>query len=174
MSMTIVIDSRERRPYSFGGSTETGILPVGDYSLSGFENHIAVERKELNDLIRSLSTDRGRFEKELKKSESMPYFALVIEASLSDLADGSYRSRMNPRSVIQSLLAFSVRYRLPIFFCENREYAQRLTESLLLWFWKEIQETEGRLIEFFKEEVIGYERNNKSEAAEGGSALVAG
>jgi hypothetical protein len=45
---------------------------------------------------------------------------------------------MLPKSAIQSLMAFSVRYRLPIFFAENRAYAQRVTESLLTKYACEI------------------------------------
>ena len=112
---------------------------MGDYSILGLENHIAIERKELNDLIGCLTTDRKRFEKELYRSKGLDYFCLVIEASLSDLANGHYRSQIEPKSAIQSLLAFSVRYRLPIFFCENRKYGQRITESLFCKYAREVE-----------------------------------
>jgi len=136
---TIVTDSREQRPYEFEVPSEVGALSCGDYSIASLENHIAIERKELNDLIGCLTTGRERFEKELHKGKALDYFALVVEAKLSDLANGHYRSQMNPKSAIQSLLAFSVRYRLPIFFCENRKYGQRITESLLLKFSREVE-----------------------------------
>jgi ERCC4-type nuclease len=137
--MRIKIDSREQKPYTFQTPYETGALKVGDYSICGLENHIAVERKEINDLIGCLTTGRERFERELHKGKALDYFALVIEATLSDLTNGRYRSKMLPKSAIQSLLAFSVRYRLPIFFAENREYGQGVTESLLLKFTREIK-----------------------------------
>ena len=140
MAFRILIDTREQRPYGFKGS-EVGTIPVGDYSILGLEDYVSIERKTLGDLIACLTTGRDRFERELFKSRSLDYFALVIEASLSDIANGEYRSEMNPKSAIQSLLAFSIRYRLPIFFAESREYAQRVTESLLLKYAKE---TEGR------------------------------
>lgn len=139
MAITIKIDTREQRPYEFESPTEAGTISVGDYSICGLEDHVAIERKELNDLIGCLTTDRGRFERELLKGKALDYFALVIEATLSDLANGRYRSEMNPKSAIQSLLAFSVRYRLPIFFCENRKYAQRITENLLCKYAREIE-----------------------------------
>ena len=143
--MRIVVDSREQRPYEFQTPSEIGPLAVGDYSLVGLENHISIERKELGDLINCLTQDRDRFERELYKGRALDYFAVVIEASLSDLANGRYRSKMLPKSAIQSLLAFSIRYRLPIFFCENRGYGQRLTESLLCKYAREI-EKKARLI----------------------------
>ena len=143
--MVILTDTREQRPYTFQAPTGTGTLQVGDYSIVGLENHIAIERKELNDLIGCLTTGRERFERELHKGKALDYFALVIEANLSDLVNGHYRSRMNPKSAIQSLLAFSVRYRVPIFFCGSREYAQRITESLLLRYVREIESRFERL-----------------------------
>ena len=137
--MEIVIDTREQRPYSFKTDTVTGTLQIGDYSINGLQDHIAIERKELNDLIGCLTKGRDRFERELFRAKALDYFALVIECSLSDLINGNYRSNMNPKSAIQSLLAFSVRYRLPIFFCEDRKYSQRITESLLCKYSKELE-----------------------------------
>lgn len=137
--MKILIDTREQLPYAFETPSETGTIPVGDYSIFGLQDRIAIERKEVNDLIGCLTTGRERFEKELQRGRALDYFALVIEAGLSDLAEGNYRSQMSPKSVIQSLLAFSVRYRLPIFFCESRAYGQRVTESLLCKYAREIE-----------------------------------
>ena len=139
MALRIKIDTREQQPYKFESSSEIGTVPIGDYSICGLENHIAIERKALNDLIGCLTADRDRFERELFKGRSLDYFCLVIECSLSDLANGHYRSQMGPKSAIQSLLAFSVRYRLPIFFAENREYGQRVTESLLCKYAREVE-----------------------------------
>jgi ERCC4-type nuclease len=135
--MKIRVDSREQLPYQFETSSEVGTIPVGDYSIVGIENHVAIERKELNDLIGCLCHDRERFEKELHKGRALDYFALIIEGSLSDVVNGDYRSRMNSKAAIQSLLALSVRYRLPVWFAENRQYAQTITESLLLKYARE-------------------------------------
>lgn len=139
MQITIKIDTREQQPYEFENPSEVGTVPIGDYSIMGLDNHIAIERKELNDLIGCLTNGRERFEKELHKGKALDYFALVIEASLTDLVNGNYRSNMGSKSAIQSLLAFSIRYRLPIWFCENRKYGARVTESLLLKYVKEIE-----------------------------------
>ena len=137
--MRLITDSREQRPYQFETQSEVGALAIGDYSIVGLENYVAIERKTVDDLIGCLTTDRDRFERELHRGRALDYFALVIEATLSDLANGEYRSKMNPKSAVQSLLAFSIRYRLPIFFAENRQYAQRVTESLLLKYGREIE-----------------------------------
>ncbi len=138
MHIKIKIDSREQKPYQFENS-EVGTLSIGDYSVVGLEDCISIERKELNDLIGCLTTGRERFKKELYRGKALDYFALVIEGSLSDLSNGSYRSEMKPKAVIQSLVAFSIRYNLPIWFAETREFGQRLTESLLSKYIKEIE-----------------------------------
>lgn len=137
--MRIIIDTREQKLYQLEERSEVRTLPVCDYSLRGLEDCVALERESLNDLIGCLTGGRERFEKELLRAKGLDYFALIIEANLSDLANGNYRSKMNPKSAVQSLLAFSIRYRLPIFFCENREYAQWVTESLLSKYAREIE-----------------------------------
>jgi len=139
LKMQIVIDSREQLPYHFQTPAIKGTLATGDYSVLGIENFIAIERKTLPDLISCLCGGRERFEKELYRAKALDYFAIVIEASLSDLANGNYRSQMTPKSAIQSLIAFSIRYRLPVFFVENRSYGARVTESLLLKYAKELE-----------------------------------
>jgi DNA excision repair protein ERCC-4 len=136
--MRIVIDTREQRPYEFTGTeTERARLETGDYSISGATHLISIERKTANDLVSSLSRSRARFERELHRGMALQYFALVVESSLMDLSNGHYMSLMRPAASIQSLLTFSVRYSMPIFFCENRDYGARVTESLLLKFARE-------------------------------------
>ena len=131
-SITIVVDTREQRPYRFSHPTVTAALPTGDYSLLGFEDKVIIERKSIEDLVSCLKgTNRGRFERELQRSRALDYFALVVECSLSDLAAGAYRSEMSPASVVQSIIALSVRYRVPVFFAESREMGTRITESIL-------------------------------------------
>ena len=137
--MKILIDSREQLPYSFSVPTRTATLPTGDYSISGAENLVAIERKTASDLIGSLTRGRDRFERELHRGMALKYFALVVESSLMSLSNGHYMSLMKPKAAIQSLLTFSVRYDLPIFFAENRNYGERLTESLLVKFAREME-----------------------------------
>lgn len=131
-NIKIVIDTREQRPYRFSHPTVMAPLQTGDYSLLGFTDRVVVERKSTEDLVSCLKGEnRKRFERELQRSQRLDYFALVIESSLSDLAAGAYRSEMSPASVVQSIIALSVRYRVPVFFAESREMGARITESIL-------------------------------------------
>lgn len=138
--LIIIVDTREQDPLEFSLPTGRGTLTTGDYSIKGLERFVAIERKSPDDLVGCLKNgQRERFEKELSRGKGLDYFALVVESELAGLADGCYRSKMAPKAVIQSLLAFSVRYRLPIFFCPDRDYAARVIESLLTKYAAEIE-----------------------------------
>lgn len=133
----IVIDSREQSPYSFGpvASVIKG-LKSGDYSVEGFESDVAIERKSCIDAYGSIGNGRARFEAELIRLAAMEYAALVIECSLVSFLVAPEYSSLNPKSAIGSLLAWSVKYRLPVFFCGDRPHAQATTLKLLEKFYK--------------------------------------
>lgn len=141
--MRLQIDTREQAPFSFQRfkvETERATLPVGDYSIPGFEDRAAVERKELNDLISCLMNgNRDRFERELLKARHYDLFAVVVEASLDDVSRGRYRSEMKSHAALQSIFAFQVRYRVPFIWAGNRAGAEYVTYSLLEKYLAEIQ-----------------------------------
>jgi len=135
--IVIAIDSREQNPYSFANcaSVVKG-LKSGDYSINGFEDEIAIERKSLIDAYGTIGQGRARFECELSRLADMEYAAIVIESSLTSFLIGPKYSELNPKAAIGSLLAWSVKFRLPIFFCDDRTHAQAVTAKLLEKFWK--------------------------------------
>ena len=133
----MVVDSREQRPFTFAVARyedveiAEGPLNVGDYSLAGLTDKVAVERKELGDLVRCLGRDRARFERELQRGASLDAFCVVIESAWKELAAGQYRSRLNPHAACQSVLAFSGRYRVPFLFAGSRAGAEYATWGFL-------------------------------------------
>lgn len=141
--LNILVDTREQLPYSFDRwpvTVQTTGIPTGDYSLKGFEDKIAIERKSLDDLIGCLcGKSRERFERELARARSMEFFAVVIEANFFDISNKAYHSVMNPDSVLQSISAFHVRYRARFLFAGDREGGEYLTHSLLSKYLYEIE-----------------------------------
>ena len=134
--MIILTDTREQRGYSFENFSDVqavnGTLPTGDYSLPGFEDQVAVERKSLPDLIACLKAkDRERFERELARARYYEFFAVVVEAGFHQVSMKQYHSAMPPHSVFQSLAAFHVRYGVPFLFCGDRVGAEYMVYSLL-------------------------------------------
>jgi len=143
----VVRDTREQRGYTFKGYPDTALvraaLHTGDYAPQGYEARCAVERKETGDLINCLCRERRRFEvKLIRPAAELDYFALVVEADWATLARGDYRSAMRPQSVAQSLMAFSVRYHLPIFLAGSRKAGEYITHSLLAKFVREQERVE--------------------------------
>ena len=142
--MRILIDSREQAPYLFRGfdvETEVVALPVGDYSLPGFTDKVAIERKELNDLISCLMNgNRDRFERELAKARHFDLFAVVVQAPLSAVSRGQYRSEMKTQAALQSILTFQVRYRVAFVWAGNRADAEYIVHGLLSKYLREIGE----------------------------------
>ncbi len=140
---TILIDQREKKPYSLPNS-KTAFLPHGDYSLEGMASYaVSIERKSLSDIYGCVGQHRDRFERELAHLARYKYAALVIECDLPAFLKPPPYSQVHPNSAIGSVLAWSVKYRLPVFFAGDRRHAQALTRKLLEKFWQYSQEVDG-------------------------------
>ena len=141
--MKIAVDNREQLAYSFHGytcTTEAATLGTGDYSIVGFTDKIAVERKSLDDLLGCLTAGRERFEKELARARSLDRFCVLIEASFEDLAKGMYRSAMKPHSACQSIIAWQIRYGTPFVFAGSRKASEYYCFSFLQKYVHEIEQ----------------------------------
>ena len=135
--MRIIIDNREQRPFSFEGypvEIERGTLTTGDYSVPGFEDRVAAERKSLGDLMGCLTSGRERFTRELDRLRSYESVVVVVEAPFEHLADGRYRSKMHPDAAVQSVISIIQAYRMPIVFFPNRLRAERFVFDFLRHF----------------------------------------
>ncbi|MBE0566079.1 MAG: ERCC4 domain-containing protein [Krumholzibacteria bacterium] len=133
--IVIAIDTREQRPYAFPGA-EVKTLPTGDYSLIGLEDRVAIERKSKTDAYGSLGQGRARFRRECERLAQLDYAAVVIEDTLPGFLQRPAHSKMSPASAVGTLLAWSVRYRVPVFFAGDRAHAQALTAKLLHMYAK--------------------------------------
>jgi DNA excision repair protein ERCC-4 len=137
----LVIDTREPDPHPweacFTVPTIRGTLPTGDFSLPGCEEWICVERKELNDLVGCLCSNRERFTKELQRAARIKSFYVICEGSYDDLLRGNYRSDMDPKAAWESVLALQHRFGIPFLMAGSVQVAARLCESILMRWWKE-------------------------------------
>ena len=142
----VVVDTREQHPFAFQGITgargrELEIvtcragLKTGDYSVQGLEDEIGVERKSKVDLYGTVGRGRARFEREIERLAAMEFPAVVLECDLASLLRPPERSRVSPSSVLNSLIAWSVRHRIPVWPCPGRRFAEIVTFRLLQHFW---------------------------------------
>lgn len=153
MTVPIVVDSREQKPYTFPGieSVVEKTLDVGDYSLQGFEDRFAVERKTLNDLATSLGADRDRFEREIIRAQDLTEFVVVIEAPEDDVYDyagtgacPNYYSAIYPNSIIGTVEKWPKKYDvLDFIWAESRAGGKQETLSKLdKWYLQETGNSE--------------------------------
>ena len=120
-------------------------LTTGDYSLKGFEDKVCIERKSLADLLGSLGVDRDRFMREVQRMRAYEYAGLVVEANMTTLYKGGWKSQITPQSVIGSLQALSSKYGIHVLFADNRELAATTVEGLLFHFLRKQYEYYERL-----------------------------
>lgn len=130
--ITVVIDTREKTPLKFPPGIKTVVkgLVTGDYSVLGLEKFIAVERKNLADLLACVGSDRRRFDEELHRLMAFDARAVVVEASRGHVLMGNGRSRVDPKAVEGSLVAWSGKIHFE--FASNPEQAARYV-AWFLW-----------------------------------------
>lgn len=73
---TVLVDTREQNPFDlsrFGwfAGVEKKALTLGDYSVADLENVCVVERKDLSDLVRSLTTESRKLCESAQEDERL-------------------------------------------------------------------------------------------------------
>jgi len=136
-----VVDTREQEAYSFEGERVAVVrraLPAGDYSLEGFEDRVAVERKSLADFVTTVIRSRDRFRRELKRLQVYDAACIVVEADLASILAGRYRAGVHPSAVLGAAVSIVIDYGVPVFFCSDRQAACVFTETYLLRFYRKV------------------------------------
>lgn len=138
--LQIIRDTREQDGFSFVGfpcTVTPGTLATADYSLVGFTDRIGIERKSMQDLIHCLGPDRERFTRELSRLRGFDAACIIVDQPQSVLRLGHYRSAMPAESAWQSVIAFSMRFRVPFWFCDSRADAERVAYDFLRHFHRD-------------------------------------
>lgn len=143
----IVVDTREQNPFSFDrfhnwfSGIERRPLEVGDYSVAGLEDQCVVERKDLNDLVRSFHMERAVFIERLTRMSEFPDRLLVVTAPLSRIKSRYEHSPANPNQITQSLIATLAGLRVPFLCVDTQELGEEIAASFLyqvhLYHWLE-------------------------------------
>lgn len=154
---TVAVDQREKHPYTFedvppardnGGrrlvvKTAPIMLPSGDYSVYGWVQEVAIERKSLEDLYATLGQHRDRFKREMERlRDDYQYAIVVVEASPEEVLHPSHyrpdwRSQLNPLSVWATYHTWPIRYGVEWILAGSRRMAEVITFHRLERFWLE-------------------------------------
>ena len=144
--MVCLVDTREqdtpafRERISHFDQWERHKLDAGDYSAkfllpdsSWFFLPVAVERKyAIDELCMCYCQQRGRFEREFERAlEAHSKLYLLVEGgSWENVYSGKYRSQMNPKSLVGSILAWLARYNCQLMFCKKETSGQLIKDIL--------------------------------------------
>jgi len=135
----LIIDSMEKKPYSFKpfrkwfSAIERRKLTAGDYSITGLEDRVAVERKSLPDLFGCCSPYGSRevFVRACERLGKLDFAAMVIEGSLTKILRAAEYSSMHPNAVFGTIQALAVRWGIQPWFAPTRALAEEITVCLL-------------------------------------------
>lgn len=126
-------------------NSELATLITGDYSIrtetENYCDRIAIERKSLADYLGCVGGERERFERCLERLSKIEYPAIVLECTMADVLAGTKHSKVTAASAIGSLIAWSVKYRIPIWLCGDRRSAAATVRKILMNAVKYINET---------------------------------
>ncbi len=127
VDLEVVVDTRERYPWTFSGRQLTTVrraLPVGDYGVVVAGRLVAaVERKSVADLTGALLD--GRLRSQLADLAALPRAAVVVEERYSQVLRLPQR---RPGPVLDGLAEVQVRWpEVPVVFCETRALAEEWT-----------------------------------------------
>ena len=129
--VTAIVDTREQNPLDVSPLRSiTGTLTTGDYSVSGLERVIAIERKSLPDLLGCIGQDRERFDREVIRLLAYPCRALVVESSWPELERGEWRSKITSIAAVGSVLGW-IAMGLPVVMAGDHDRAGRYVSRLL-------------------------------------------
>ncbi len=114
-----------------------GKLPMGDLSLPGFEERVAIDRKQLGDFIGCITHDKERFTRLLVKMAEIEFAAVVVEATLADVRARKYRSQVAPAYVVGAAARITTKYGVPVFFCGSLDTTTDFAVRLLRCWWRD-------------------------------------
>jgi ERCC4-type nuclease len=146
--LEILYDDRERKPFKFDKckyalEVRRKRLDVGDYTFTGYEGQIAIEKKHgLDELAVNISAaDRNRFKAALDKLSKVPIRYLVIEDDLSRLdrviRELPKQAKIDAHSILHWITKITVEYKIPVLLVGFR---QRTRENAVLALFEHIIE----------------------------------
>lgn len=132
LDFTVLRDQREKQPWNLGDrSVEATHLETGDYTVSGYEDQFAVERKSLEDLANSMGNHRDRFEDECRRARSFdhPLYVLIedqrwkVAKYMKKGHSPHYYSQLYPATIINTIPSWESKYNVRFFWSGSRDQA---------------------------------------------------
>lgn len=166
---TVLIDTAEQSAWTFAGIKADAnqknlplIVPYrysclgrhphsrGDYTIEGFESHVGIERKGIEDAWGTFlgwsesgsgMNRRERFECELENLSKMNCPIVIVEAELDECLNkmprwGKKSIAANRKIFFRSVVSWQQKYRIPFWFMNGRRAAEIGAFRYLEKFWQ--------------------------------------
>lgn len=140
--MNIVIDTREQTPWAFPEgicSARRGTLAQGDYALEG-DDEFAVERKNLNDFLGTISSGWERFKRELRRMDagSFRVKVIIVEGEFAEFCfkpDGTPpehdHPKLTPKFIASRIAELVYDFKCSVIFAGDPGHAAALAYKIL-------------------------------------------
>lgn len=140
--LTIIEDTREQTPLTAwpeSVAVENGTLHTGDYSIKGWENCFAVERKTLQDFAGTMmggyeahsERPKKRFNRELERMRHFDCAAVVVTATPEDVLNFRHHCGTDAHGALWGFAhSIFATYGVPVFFIGNATNAARWIADL--------------------------------------------
>lgn len=145
MQLQIIVDTREKQPWTFSQSESVGSvvshkLDTGDYSLVGLEDKLCIERKQSVSELASNIT-QPRFRNVLQRMSAFPYKFLLLEFDYGQIDKYPMGSNI-PKSlmdkvhisgafIMKFLSEVQIKYGVHVVPCSNSQYAEHVAINIM-------------------------------------------
>lgn len=144
MSVTVIIDSREKSPWTLKNSVvsnfEVKKLDTGDYAIKGLEDVLCLERKKSVSEI-ALNMNEERFKRVLERMAEFEYKFLICEFSMQDIMDypvGSNipksrwkKMRIKAPYIMRRISEMQTRYGIHVVLAGNAANAEHAATNII-------------------------------------------
>lgn len=149
-SIVVLRDDREKRPWTTGFTTEVKRLNVGDYTVKGYEDKIAIEKKSgLVELLTDLSVGyRNTFIRYLKKLSKYQVKVMIVEDNFDICAiNGAMKimqrksngaSQLTANTLYYWVAEITAGYGIPVIFAGKS--VSRIVENVILGSVRKVTE----------------------------------
>jgi len=138
---TIIVDTREQKPWSFQYQATANIkLDTGDYSIDGYQNVLAIERKRNVAEFANNITEK-RFKDVVDRLSKIKHSYMLFEFDMNDVMRYPIGSdipkrlwdkiRISPSFIVKNIIDLQVENNIKIIFCGNSTNAEKVALSIM-------------------------------------------
>jgi ERCC4-type nuclease len=137
----VIEDTREQQGWaailaSLGVPCERQKLDTGDYSIAQCESRFAIERKSLDDLVRSVTWEAERFNRCVERLAALEFGIIVVECDVGDIARRRYRApRVQPAVVLDAVARIAAQG-VSVLFGTSANHAAYLALRIMRAWWR--------------------------------------